>query len=186
MLFSKLRPSTQIESQQPEGQKVFNFTPKKKSLSKEDRVSGIDKRMYRSTNSILNKARTQFMSKQRMMSRDRNAGHYASDLGDDLAGRSLYWKKKDPEDFSRKIPKGTLIIPDIRGAQPGDWRNFGDIYDIEKFVNSLDGVVKVVKTQPSELLSSENLVVLKVPNRVTEDYIADNIEPAFKSKGMQG
>lgn len=62
---------------------VFNFTPKKKSLSKEDRVSGIDKRMYRSPNSILSKARTQFMSKQRMMSRDRNAGHYASELGDE-------------------------------------------------------------------------------------------------------
>ncbi|GKD85991.1 GDP-fucose protein O-fucosyltransferase, partial [Tanacetum coccineum] len=60
--------------------------------------------------------------------------------------------------------------------------NFGDIYDTEKFVNSLDGVVKVVKTTPSEL-SSKNLAVLKVPNRVTEDYIADNIEPAFKSKG---
>nr|GEV73563.1 hypothetical protein [Tanacetum cinerariifolium] len=62
---------------------VFNFTPKQKSLSKENRVSGLDKRMYRSPNSILNKARTQFMSKQRMMSRDRNAGHYASDLGDE-------------------------------------------------------------------------------------------------------
>ncbi|PWA56678.1 GDP-fucose protein O-fucosyltransferase [Artemisia annua] len=78
--------------------------------------------------------------------------------------------------------RATLIIPDIRGTQPGDWRNFGDIYDIEKFVNSLNGVVKVVKTQPSEL-SAKNLAVLRVPNRVTEDYIADNIEPAFKSKG---
>lgn len=62
---------------------VFNFTPKTKSHSREDRVSGIDKRMYRSPNSILNKARTQFMTKQRMMSRDRNAGHYASELGDE-------------------------------------------------------------------------------------------------------
>ncbi|GJY99066.1 interferon-related developmental regulator family protein [Tanacetum coccineum] len=62
---------------------VFNFTPKQKSLSKENRVSGLDKKMYRSPNSILNKARTQFMSKQRMISRDRNAGHYASDLGDE-------------------------------------------------------------------------------------------------------
>lgn len=78
--------------------------------------------------------------------------------------------------------KATLVIPDIRGSQPGDWRNFGDIYDIEKFVNSLDGVVKVVKTQPSEI-SSKNLAVLRVPNRVTEDYIAENIEPAFRSKG---
>lgn len=78
--------------------------------------------------------------------------------------------------------KATLVIPDIRGSQPGDRRNFGDIYDIEKFVSSLDGVVKVVKTQPSEL-SSKNLAVLRIPNRVTEDYIAENIEPVFKSKG---
>lgn len=61
-------------------------------------------------------------------------------------------------------------------------RNFGDIYDIEKFVSSLDGVVKVVKTQPSEL-SSKNLAVLRIPNRVTEDYIVENIVPVFKSKG---
>ncbi|KAI7756099.1 hypothetical protein M8C21_017812 [Ambrosia artemisiifolia] len=47
---------------------VFSFTPKKKLLSSADRVSGTDKRMYRSPNSILNKARTQFLNKQRMMS----------------------------------------------------------------------------------------------------------------------
>ncbi|CAH1449505.1 unnamed protein product [Lactuca virosa] len=47
---------------------VFDFTPKKKILSSTDRVSGIDKRMYRSPNSIVNKARNQFLNKQRMMS----------------------------------------------------------------------------------------------------------------------
>ncbi|KAJ0504277.1 putative GDP-fucose protein O-fucosyltransferase [Helianthus annuus] len=78
--------------------------------------------------------------------------------------------------------KATLVIPDIRGSQPGDWRNFGDIYDIEKFVSSLDGVVKVVKSQPSEL-STKDLAVLRIPNRVTEEYIANNIEPVFKTKG---
>ncbi|XP_071716782.1 protein MANNAN SYNTHESIS-RELATED 1-like [Rutidosis leptorrhynchoides] len=78
--------------------------------------------------------------------------------------------------------KATLVVPDIRGSQPGDWRNFGDIYDIEKFVSSLEGVVKVVKSQPSEL-SSKNLAVLRIPNRVTEDYIVENIVPVFKSKG---
>ncbi|KAJ0754586.1 putative armadillo-like helical protein [Helianthus annuus] len=62
---------------------VFNFTPKKKNLLGADRVSGTDKRMYRSPNSILNKARTQFLNKQRMMSQDRNAGHYASGFGED-------------------------------------------------------------------------------------------------------
>ncbi|KAJ0751626.1 putative GDP-fucose protein O-fucosyltransferase [Helianthus annuus] len=78
--------------------------------------------------------------------------------------------------------KATLVIPDIRGSQLGDWRNFGDIYDIEKFVSSLDGVVKVVKSQPSEL-STKDLAVLRIPNRVTEEYIANNIEPVFKTKG---
>ncbi|KAM0037960.1 putative GDP-fucose protein O-fucosyltransferase [Helianthus debilis subsp. tardiflorus] len=86
--------------------------------------------------------------------------------------------------------KATLVIPDIRGSQPGDWRlsnyvssgNFGDIYDIEKFVSSLDGVVKVVKSQPSEL-STKDLAVLRIPNRVTKEYIANNIEPVFKTKG---
>lgn len=61
---------------------VFDFTPKKKLLGSTDRVSGTDKRMYRSPNSILNKARTQFLNKQRMMSQDRNAGHYAG-LGEE-------------------------------------------------------------------------------------------------------
>lgn len=63
---------------------VFEFAPKKKLLSNGDhRVSGTDKRMYKSPNSIMNKARTQFLNKQRMMSQDRNVGHYASGLGDE-------------------------------------------------------------------------------------------------------
>ncbi|MCD7470987.1 hypothetical protein HAX54_011244 [Datura stramonium] len=76
----------------------------------------------------------------------------------------------------------TLVIPDIRGSRPGDKRNFEDIYDVEHFVRSLDGVVKVATTQPAEV-SARNLAVVKVPNRVSEDYIAENIEPVFTSKG---
>ncbi|KAI3491366.1 hypothetical protein L1887_44293 [Cichorium endivia] len=62
---------------------VFDFTPKKKLLLSADRVSATDKRMYRSPNSIVNKARTQFLNKQRMMAQDKNAGHFASGLGDE-------------------------------------------------------------------------------------------------------
>lgn len=62
------------------------------------------------------------------------------------------------------------------------FRNFDDIYDVEHFVRSLDGVVKVASTQPTEV-SARNLAVVKVPNRVSEDYVAENIEPVFKSKG---
>ncbi|XP_024970128.1 uncharacterized protein LOC112509416 [Cynara cardunculus var. scolymus] len=56
---------------------VFDFTPKKKLLSGGVRGSATDKRMYRSPNSMLNKARTQFLNKQRMLSQGRNAGHFA-------------------------------------------------------------------------------------------------------------
>ncbi|KAK7857909.1 protein MANNAN SYNTHESIS-RELATED 1 [Quercus suber] len=76
----------------------------------------------------------------------------------------------------------TLVLPDIRGTNPGDERNFGDIYDVENFVKSLDGVVKVAKDQPSEI-STRNIAVVKVPNRVTEDYIVEHVEPVYKQKG---
>ncbi|GLU17458.1 hypothetical protein SLE2022_338240 [Rubroshorea leprosula] len=75
----------------------------------------------------------------------------------------------------------TLVVPDIRGSNPGDKWNFEDIYDAEKFVKSLDGVVKVAKELPSDI-SIRNLAVVKVPNRVTEDHIVENVEPVFKEK----
>ncbi|GAB2268486.1 hypothetical protein Dimus_003443 [Dionaea muscipula] len=76
----------------------------------------------------------------------------------------------------------TLVLPDIRGSRLGDRRNFEDVYDAEKFVRSLDGVIRVVKQQPSEI-STKNLAVVKVPNRVTDDHIAVQIEPIFRKKG---
>lgn len=73
----------------------------------------------------------------------------------------------------------TLVLPDIRGSKPGDKWNFEDIYDIEKFVNSLDGVVKVAKELPDHV-SARNLAVVKVPNRVTENHIVENVQPVFR------
>lgn len=55
------------------------------------------------------------------------------------------------------------------------------MYDVEKFIGSLDGVVKVVKSQPAEL-SLRRFSVVKVPNRVTEEHIAEHIEPVFRTK----
>ncbi|XP_047327322.1 protein MANNAN SYNTHESIS-RELATED 1-like [Impatiens glandulifera] len=81
-----------------------------------------------------------------------------------------------------KYLQATLVLPDIRGSNPGDKRNFGDIYDSEKFITSLEGVVKVAKKLPNKV-STKNLAVVRVPNRVTETYIAENVEPIFKSKG---
>ena len=61
-------------------------------------------------------------------------------------------------------------------------RSFEEIYDVEKFVKSLDGVVRVTKDPPAKL-STRNLAAVKVPNRVTEDYIAEHIEPVYRKKG---
>ncbi|KAL5554546.1 hypothetical protein UlMin_041947 [Ulmus minor] len=76
----------------------------------------------------------------------------------------------------------TLVLPDIRGSKPGDQRSFREIYDVEKFVKSLDGVVQVTKDPPAKL-STRNLAVVKIPNRVTEDYVTEHVEPIYRNKG---
>ncbi|KAK7389457.1 hypothetical protein VNO78_24522 [Psophocarpus tetragonolobus] len=76
----------------------------------------------------------------------------------------------------------TLVIPDIRGSQPGDKRDFEDIYDVDVFMKSMEGVVRVAKGLPSRI-STHKIAAVKVPNRVTEDYIATHVEPIYRSKG---
>lgn len=60
---------------------VFRFTPKKKTAWGNEDYS-LDKlnekRLYKSPNSALAKARTQYMNKQRMMLKDRKTGHFAA------------------------------------------------------------------------------------------------------------
>ncbi|KAM5565839.1 interferon-related developmental regulator 1 [Rosa sericea] len=65
-------------------QDVLGFTPKKKCLDSENRLSGSEKRMFRSPNSALNKARTQQLNKQRMLSAGKNIGRFAANVGDDV------------------------------------------------------------------------------------------------------
>ncbi|KAJ7966531.1 interferon-related developmental regulator 1 [Quillaja saponaria] len=63
---------------------VFGFTPKRRYLpDNESRISGTEKRMFRSPNSALNKARTQLLNKQRMLSQGKNIGHYSVNRGDE-------------------------------------------------------------------------------------------------------
>lgn len=60
---------------------VFGFSPKKKYLNNgEHRMSGGEKRMFKSPNSVLNKARTQLLNKQRLQSEGRNFGHYSVNM----------------------------------------------------------------------------------------------------------
>ncbi|ESQ34082.1 hypothetical protein EUTSA_v10007663mg [Eutrema salsugineum] len=53
---------------------VFSFTPKKSGSS----MSRDEKRLFKSPNSALNKARTQFLNTQRMLAKNMNVGHYAA------------------------------------------------------------------------------------------------------------
>ncbi|CAL1373982.1 unnamed protein product [Linum trigynum] len=78
--------------------------------------------------------------------------------------------------------QATLVLPDIRGDRPGDERKFEEIYDVGKFINGLDGVVKVARELPVSV-SLRDFEVIRVPNRVTEEYIAEKIEPVFRRKG---
>ncbi|XP_062165157.1 uncharacterized protein LOC133871756 [Alnus glutinosa] len=65
-------------------QDFFGFKPKKKNLLEDEhRISSVEKRMFKSPNSALNKARTQLLNKQRMLSEGRNVGHYAVNVGDE-------------------------------------------------------------------------------------------------------
>ncbi|KAK6911123.1 GDP-fucose protein O-fucosyltransferase [Dillenia turbinata] len=77
----------------------------------------------------------------------------------------------------------TLVLPDIWGNKPEEKRHFREIYNVDKFVKSLDGVVRVAKEQPEEL-STRNLPVVKIPNRLTQDQVLEDVEPVFRKKGI--
>ncbi|KAL0903440.1 hypothetical protein M5K25_027821 [Dendrobium thyrsiflorum] len=76
----------------------------------------------------------------------------------------------------------TLVLPDIRGSEPGQKRKFQDMYDVDKFMRSLDGVITIVKELPPEV-TSRSPAVVRVPNRASEDFIVKKIEPIFRAKG---
>ncbi|KAE8670213.1 activating signal cointegrator 1 complex subunit 2-like isoform X1 [Hibiscus syriacus] len=64
-------------------QDVFGFTPKRRNLLGSEHISNGQKRMYKSPNSVISKARTQMLNKQRMQSKDRNFGHFSVNAGDE-------------------------------------------------------------------------------------------------------
>ncbi|CAL0304768.1 unnamed protein product [Lupinus luteus] len=77
----------------------------------------------------------------------------------------------------------TLVLPDIKGSKQGYTMSLGDIYDVQEFLNSLDGLVRVTRTQPT-LVSKGNPPLVRVPSRVTQDYIVKKVQPIYKAKGI--
>ncbi|XAR63717.1 hypothetical protein NMG60_11023755 [Bertholletia excelsa] len=76
----------------------------------------------------------------------------------------------------------TLVLPDIRGSNSVRKRNFGEVYDVKKFVKSLDGLVRISTDQPPEGLPRK-ITTVRIPGRVSEAYIAKIIEPLLKISG---
>ncbi|MED6207941.1 hypothetical protein PIB30_040284 [Stylosanthes scabra] len=78
----------------------------------------------------------------------------------------------------------TLVLPQINTSKNGPTINLGDIYDVESILKKLNEVVRVTRTQPTHLTKGNPPPVVKVPNRVTQDYIVKKVLPIYKSKRM--
>ncbi|KAF3338856.1 GDP-fucose protein O-fucosyltransferase [Carex littledalei] len=73
----------------------------------------------------------------------------------------------------------TLVLPDIRGRQVGQRRNFGDIYDVDKLISALTGIVRVTKDLPADMATRQP-AILRIKNRVSEYKIEKQIQPIFR------
>ncbi|KAI4339818.1 hypothetical protein MLD38_024718 [Melastoma candidum] len=62
---------------------IFGFTPKKNTGGAGHQMSSEEKRLFKSPNSIVNKARTQYLNKQRMLSEGKNTGRFSVNAGED-------------------------------------------------------------------------------------------------------
>nr|ACU17958.1 unknown [Glycine max] len=80
-----------------------------------------------------------------------------------------------------RILGATLVLPDIRSSKSGYSMSLGDIYDVQKIINRLDGLVRVTRTLP---VTNGNPPIVKVPNRVSQDYIVRTVQPIYKAKGI--
>ncbi|KAH9304949.1 hypothetical protein KI387_009353, partial [Taxus chinensis] len=75
----------------------------------------------------------------------------------------------------------TLILPQIKGSSEDENSKFEQIYEPEKFMDSLSGVVKVARQVPNNKIARKTAVV-RIPHRVTQEYIAENVELLFRKK----
>ncbi|GER26957.1 O-fucosyltransferase family protein [Striga asiatica] len=60
-------------------------------------------------------------------------------------------------------------------------RSFTEVYDLDKFLASLSGVVPIEKALPAKLLY-KRLPIVQVPEQVSEEFISSNIMPVYLSK----
>eukprot|EP00250_Pteridium_aquilinum_P000836 c11008_g2_i1 orf=674-1672(+) len=74
-----------------------------------------------------------------------------------------------------------LVMPKIKEAATDTNGGFSKIYDVNNFIASLQGVVRVVARLPADSRSVSPAVV-KVPYKVTPEYIDDILQPLLSEK----
>ncbi|KAG5036369.1 hypothetical protein JHK86_017209 [Glycine max] len=99
----------------------------------------------------------------------------SEDNVDQTEGFVTFSLTNGPEYHISQVTDPTIVLVSLK-------RNFEDIYDVDVFMKSMEGVVRVLKDLPSHV-STHKIAAVKVPNRVTEDYIAQHVEPIYRSKG---
>nr|XP_043626133.1 protein MANNAN SYNTHESIS-RELATED 1-like [Erigeron canadensis] len=72
----------------------------------------------------------------------------------------------------------TLVLPEIVGSK-GEKRGFEEIYDMEKFLTVMNGVIRVQRHKTPGT-STKKLVSVKVPYNANRNYIMTNIKPLFQ------
>ncbi|KAK9060632.1 hypothetical protein SSX86_021338 [Deinandra increscens subsp. villosa] len=78
-----------------------------------------------------------------------------------------------------KLLGATLVLPEIIGSK-GEKRSFEEIYDVEKFVTSMSGVIQVEKRKRHQT-STRKPVDVKVPYNANPNYITTNVGPIFQT-----
>lgn len=73
----------------------------------------------------------------------------------------------------------TLYMPTIKEAAKEPNSDFDKIYDVNNFISSLKDVVRVVGRLPEDVRSVTPEVV-KVPYKVTPEFVEENVRPIFK------
>ncbi|XP_078443342.1 protein MANNAN SYNTHESIS-RELATED 2-like [Wolffia australiana] len=73
----------------------------------------------------------------------------------------------------------TLVLPEIRGNELGESRRFGDVYDEGRFLEAMEGVVRVAAELPAEAAAQPPPVV-RIPDGASEAYISAHVAPLFR------
>lgn len=60
-------------------------------------------------------------------------------------------------------------------------RKFEEVYDVNNFITSLTGVVHVDRNPPAELWKGK-LYIVRVPTKVSDEFITTRVEPIFRTR----